>query len=108
MEAGALGLEECDDAGTVLELYLPAAARASVLEALEALGLQPEPARPIANTDWSEAWKQALEPIGVSRRLVVRPSFREVPAVAGQHVVVVDPGQAFGTGGHESTRLALE
>ena len=64
-------------------------------------------AEPVSTRDWSEAWKEGLEPVVVSPRLVVRPSFCE-PVVGSTAEVVIDPGQAFGTGGHASTRLALE
>jgi ribosomal protein L11 methyltransferase len=107
-EAGALGLEECNGEGTLIELYLPAEAEEAVTRALAPLGVELAAPGRVDDTDWSEAWKESLEPIVISPRLVVRPSFREVAPVAGQHVVVVDPGQAFGTGAHESTRLALE
>jgi ribosomal protein L11 methyltransferase len=58
--------------------------------------------------DWCEGWKRGLGPVVVSPRLVVRPSFVEVELAPGQQELVIDPGQAFGTGGHGSTRLALE
>src|SRR5207249_3755458 len=45
--------------------------------------------------------------IEVSERLRIRASFEPSPPRAGQRDLVIDPGQAFGTGGHESTRLAL-
>lgn len=63
---------------------------------------------PVASTDWSEAWKRGLGPSVISPRLVVRPSFSGFAARPGQAELVIDPGQAFGTGAHESTRLALE
>jgi ribosomal protein L11 methyltransferase len=65
-------------------------------------------AHPVPDDDWSEAWKRGLRAIEVSPRLVVRPSFVEYRAAPGQVELVIDPGQAFGTGGHASTLLALE
>ena len=62
----------------------------------------------IAEVDWSEAWKEGLEALCISPRLVVRPPFAAFELVPEQREVVIDPGQAFGTGGHASTRLALE
>lgn len=62
----------------------------------------------VAPTNWSEAWKRGLGPCVISPRLVVRPSFSSFAASPGQAELVIDPGQAFGTGAHESTRLALE
>jgi ribosomal protein L11 methyltransferase len=58
--------------------------------------------------DWAGAWRAGLAPIVVSDELVVRPSFAAHALAPGQFEVVIDPGQAFGTGSHESTRLALE
>ena len=62
----------------------------------------------LADADWSEAWKEQLTAIEISSQLVVRPSFVSFRRRPGQHELVIDPGQAFGTGSHESTRLALE
>ena len=62
----------------------------------------------LPETDWSEAWKAGLEAVVVSRRLLVRPPFVKATAEPEQAEIVIDPGQAFGTGGHASTLLALE
>jgi ribosomal protein L11 methyltransferase len=60
--------------------------------------------------DWSERWKAFHPPVDVSwrfRRLRVRPPWE--PALTGAGIdVVIDPGQAFGTGAHHTTRLCLE
>jgi ribosomal protein L11 methyltransferase len=110
--AGASGLEErAGEVGVTLIVYAPAA-RASAVHAAAAAALAPgstltSPA-PVPERDWSEAWKTGLEPIAVSPRLVVRPSFAAHRPAPEQRQLVIDPGQAFGTGGHVSTRLALE
>lgn len=57
--------------------------------------------------DWAERWKQFHQPITIGDRLHVRPPWAE-PAPAGVEEVVIDPGQAFGTGAHDTTRLCLE
>ena len=110
--AGAVGCEEREDAdGFTWLLYAPRAAADAVrAAALRAAGddVTVAPPRVLPDTDWSEAWKAELAPIEISERLAVRPSFTRFTAGAGQQVLVVDPGQAFGTGAHESTRLALE
>ncbi len=108
--AGAAGLEERDE-GRCLVLYAPSGRAAAVCTALRSLareGLAVESPEPVAPVDWRSAWRQGLEPIEISPRLVVRPSFAPATARAGQVELVVDPGQAFGTGAHASTRLALE
>jgi ribosomal protein L11 methyltransferase len=107
--AGALGLEERP--GLELVLYAREADAAAVREAVLGLGetgLSVGRAEALDATDWSTAWRGGLEPIVVSSRLLVRPSFTEHTPEAGQAVLVIDPGQAFGTGGHATTRLALE
>jgi ribosomal protein L11 methyltransferase len=111
-DAGVLGLEEREEAGGItLLLYAPKDRGAQLREALAGFSPAPlalGPLEPVADTDWSEAWKQGLEAVVVSSRLVVRPSFVAHARAPGQAEVVIDPGQAFGTGAHASTRLALE
>jgi ribosomal protein L11 methyltransferase len=107
--AGAAGVEELVEEGRVIfAVYAPEAARDPVRDAVEATGAQVLDVSPVPAQDWSEAWKRDLAPIVVSPRLVLRPSFARVEARTGQRVLELDPGQAFGTGAHESTRLALE
>ena len=55
--------------------------------------------------DWSERWRQFHQPVDLGR-LVVRPPWE--PSSEAALEVVIDPGQAFGTGGHDTTRLCLE
>ena len=60
--------------------------------------------------DWAERWKAFHRPVDVSwrfRRLRVRPPW-EAPLEGDGIDVVIDPGQAFGTGSHDTTRLCLE
>jgi ribosomal protein L11 methyltransferase len=56
--------------------------------------------------DWADRWTDFHRPIEVSGRIAVRPSWWD--AKEGLIDVVVDPGRAFGTGGHPTTRLSLE
>lgn len=108
--AGAAGVEERSSALAV-SLFIYAAD--SVLEevrtaAQAAGGVIAGPAEPVEDADWSQSWKVGLEAIEVSDRLVVRPSFVAFEPRAGQRELIIDPGQAFGTGGHASTSLVLE
>jgi ribosomal protein L11 methyltransferase len=108
--AGASGAEQREEArGVTLIVYAPERASAEVRDALvQVLGKSAVAApEPVAPVDWSEAWKAGLVPIEVSERLRIRTSFEASAPRAGQRDLVIDPGQAFGTGGHESTRLAL-
>lgn len=58
--------------------------------------------------DWSERWKRFHVPILVDGRLYVRPPWAEAPVRPGVLDIVIDPGRAFGTGAHATTRLCLE
>jgi len=112
MEEGAQGLEERDLPQGVTELIFYVAAedeaglRASIEPLLEK-GDCLEAAEPIPDIDWSTVWQQGLCATEVSPRLVIRPSFVEHSAAPGQACLIIDPGQAFGTGTHSSTFLAL-
>jgi ribosomal protein L11 methyltransferase len=109
--AGAAGVEERDSEGRIeLLIYAPAPEITAVRDAVSqtAVALDIESPEMVLEKDWSEQWKQGLEAIIVSARLVIRPSFVAHALEPGQLELVVDPGQAFGTGGHASTRLSLE
>lgn len=99
---------EGSEEGTRYLLYLPADAAGAVEDALRAAGAPAAPSEPVPEQDWAETWRDGLEALEISARLVVRPPFVSHVAAPGQRTVVIEPGQAFGTGGHESTRLALE
>jgi len=58
--------------------------------------------------DWSERWKRFHIPILVGGRLYVRPPWEEAPIRPGVIDLEIDPGRAFGTGAHATTRLCLE
>jgi len=109
-EAGASGLEEREEGAIVaLLIYAPVARAAAVRRAAVALlGEQAvAPIEPVAEVDWPQTWKLGLRPTVVSARLVVRPPFAPFELAAGQREVRIEPRQAFGTGAHASTGLAL-
>jgi ribosomal protein L11 methyltransferase len=56
--------------------------------------------------DWSERWREFHQPLVLGRRLTVRPPWE--PPGDTELDIVIDPGQAFGTGAHATTRLCLE
>lgn len=58
--------------------------------------------------DWLNNWKQYFNPIPVGEKLLIRPTWRDKYDPQGRVVLNLDPGLAFGTGTHETTRLVLE
>lgn len=57
---------------------------------------------------WDEAWKQHFHPISVGRRLIVAPPWEQPADSKNRIVIQINPGMAFGTGAHPSTRLCLQ
>lgn len=104
----------------VIRAYLPAAdaARAREIVAavetalghLQAFGLRPIGdlrTRLIDEAQWANAWRDHFPVLRVGRRIVIRPTWRRHRARPGDVVVTLDPGMAFGTGLHPTTRLCL-
>ena len=100
--------------------YVPARDRAAadraVAEVAEALGhLQAFGLRPIGDlrtrivreADWADAWKAYFPVMRIGRRVVIRPTWRRHRRAPDDVVLALDPGMAFGTGLHPTTRLCL-
>jgi len=62
----------------------------------------------LAGVDWSEAWKKYFNPVEISERLIVSPSWIKVPEKPGRKVLTIDPGMSFGTGQHATTLFCLK
>jgi len=58
--------------------------------------------------DWANAWKQYFKPLRIGRRLVIKPSWEYYSPLPDDLILELDPGMAFGTGGHPTTKLCLE
>ncbi len=58
--------------------------------------------------DWLNNWKKYFHPIKVGEKILIRPTWRDDYSADGRVVLNLDPGIAFGTGTHETTRLCLE
>lgn len=58
--------------------------------------------------DWANSWKANFKPARIGERLVIKPSWEEFTAAEGDIILELDPGMAFGTGTHATTRLCLE
>lgn len=89
---------------------LVAAGVAESLGHLQAFGLRPIGelrTRLVHEADWAEAWKAHFPVLRVGRRLVIRPTWRRHRREPDDVVLALDPGMAFGTGLHPTTRLCL-
>lgn len=62
----------------------------------------------IEDQDWGRDWKVHFHPFTIVPGLVIAPTWEEYQAEAGEQVIVMDPGMAFGTGHHATTSLCLE
>jgi ribosomal protein L11 methyltransferase len=104
----------------IVRAYVPArdpeileravAATSEALGHLQAFGLRPIGelrTRQVDEADWAEAWKTHFPVLRVGRRLVVRPTWRRHRRGPDDVVLALDPGMAFGTGLHPTTRLCL-
>ncbi len=105
-----------DEQPVTVRAYLPVddrleRRRRAVEEGLWHLGqIQsiPEPVyRLVEEQDWSEAWKKHYRPLEVGARFLIQPAWIDPPQTQ-RWVILMNPGMAFGTGTHPSTRLCLE
>ncbi|WP_294381433.1 50S ribosomal protein L11 methyltransferase [uncultured Clostridium sp.] len=58
--------------------------------------------------DWANTWKQYYKPSKIGEKIVVKPIWEEYEQKEGELVVNLDPGMAFGTGTHETTRMCIQ
>jgi len=113
---GALGIEE-RDASTLLKSASgegTATLVASFEDEASALAAQAElqgqyavQLEHVVGDAWRDGWRAYFKPLRVGERFVVKPSWENYEATAQDLVLTLDPGQAFGTGTHESTQLLL-
>ena len=98
----------------LVKAYLPVDDRlgerlAAIDAALGAVGLHPPlQTRHVEEEDWADAWKEFFHVERFGERIVVRPSWREYTPGPDDIVIDLDPGMAFGTGQHPTTRMCLE
>jgi ribosomal protein L11 methyltransferase len=99
-----------------LPVLAPGPVRAAVEQAdrelghLQAFGLRPIGdlrTRLVHEADWANAWKAHFPVLRVGQRIVIRPTWRRHRRQPGDVVLALDPGMAFGTGLHPTTRLCL-
>lgn len=103
-ERGCTGIVELDE--TRLRAFFDdAAGEAALLERYAAY--RPMPRRE-EDRDWVAMAREKLEPMLAGSRFFLVPEWRDDPAPEGRFRIAVNPGMAFGTGAHETTRLAIE
>ena len=118
MEAGALGTETSDaDADVTVLGYFEtcpdtATVRAALTEALRIYNFAPASlidlnVCEIADRDWLAEWKKDWQPVEVGR-FIIAPPWSEITDADDRVVIRIEPGMAFGTGTHETTRLCLK
>ena len=61
----------------------------------------------IDEEDWAESWKKSYKPFRLGRHIVICPGWESYSPDAGDKVITIDPGMAFGTGTHETTRMCV-
>jgi len=119
MEAGALGTEtnQLKDNLFTVSAYFDASPERERLhsELAEALRIYHLPTssiremkvREVADQDWLGEWKKSWQPVVVGERFIIAPPWAEIADARDRIVIRIEPGMAFGTGTHETTRLCL-
>ncbi len=114
-ELGASGVEERDETtlsrnqgGVLLVASFDDEATAlSAIEALKERGHEHARLEHVEGDDWRDAWRAYFKPTPIGERLMLRPSWETIEDAGGRVVLTLDPGRAFGSGTHETTRLVL-
>ncbi len=87
----------------------PAEAVSFLTERLTAEGIENEIDENVCkNADWENNWKKYFKPMPVGERLLIRPIWEDEYDAQGRAVLHLEPGLAFGSGTHDTTRLCLE
>jgi ribosomal protein L11 methyltransferase len=117
MEAGALGTETTETTGNTVTGYFAEVpnrerVRAELFEALRIYELPSSSVRDmsvreIEERDWLEEWKQSWQPVEIGR-FIIAPPWSDVSDRLDRLIIRIEPGMAFGTGTHETTRLCLD
>jgi ribosomal protein L11 methyltransferase len=119
MEAGALGTETGDELDGLVQIsgYFAATpdrerVRNELFEALRIYELPSSSVRDmnvreVEQRDWLEEWKQNWQPVEIGR-FIIAPPWSDLGAIHDRLIIRIEPGMAFGTGTHETTRLCLD
>jgi ribosomal protein L11 methyltransferase len=118
-EAGAEGTETNEIGGATVAVtgYFAAipeieTVQSALLDALRIYNFTPDAlielkTREVPDRDWLAEWKKAWQPVEVGR-FVIAPPWSEIKDAPGRIIIRIEPGMAFGTGTHETTRLCLK
>lgn len=106
------GFHVREDEPVSVRAYVPSSELGAVLisdlrAAMEAFPSVELVAKPIYEQDWSVSWREFFGVVETGGRVVIVPSWIEHAAAPGQVIIRLDPGRAFGTGHHETTRMCL-
>ena len=104
-ETTSLCLEALDERVTGGERVLDIGTGSGIL-AIAALKLGAAVAEGVEQEDWQNGWRKYYHPMDIGKRLAIVPSWQEYDT--DRVKLILDPGLAFGTGGHETTSLCLE
>jgi ribosomal protein L11 methyltransferase len=119
MEAGAMGTETSNTAGDFVQVtgyFADTPNRELVrLELADALRVYDLPStsvrqmelREVADEDWLGEWKKSWQPLEVGEHFLIAPPWAEISDRHDRLVIRIEPGMAFGTGTHETTRLCM-
>ncbi len=121
-EMDAFGVELKDAANSTISLiaYYPLDDRVNTrvkklkdfLSKLPTWGIQAHPAKidlkRVESEEWTEAWKSSFPPQRIGKRLLIAPTWHDISPDTTDILIRLDPGMAFGTGYHPTTRLCLE
>ncbi len=81
--------------------------RQTIVDKLRKHGLPDATFHQVDETEWATAWRANFHPIKIGRRFWIRPSWETIESDPTDLVITLDPGNAFGTGTHETTQLCL-
>lgn len=62
----------------------------------------------VDDDDWANSWKKYYKPFKIGKRVVIKPTWEDYKPEENEIVVELDPGMAFGTGSHETTKMCIE
>ena len=120
MDAFGVELKDAADSTTSLIAYYPLDDRVNTrvkklkdfLSKLPMWGIQAHPAKidlkRIESEEWIEAWKSSFPPQQIGKHLLIAPTWHDISPDETNILIRLDPGMAFGTGYHPTTRLSLE